>query len=216
MEQNNPNLPPSSFCRAGCGFYGNDSFEGHCSKCYKDVIKRKQSSSPVGSAGRASPSMSGMSGISPGDREVMNSMSQTLARTNLGSTMEAGSTSSSSSSLSSPSTTPSVETATPTISVPSVDKDKEKEDEATGGAEVKDCSGTSPADGAKDKKKKNRCHSCKKKVGLTGFLCRCGGLFCSLHRYSDKHECTFNYKEMAQEQIRKNNPVIVGEKVQKI
>merc|ERR1719232_207314 len=33
---------------------------------------------------------------------------------------------------------------------------------------------------------------CKKKVGLTGFTCRCGGLFCSIHRYSDKHECKFD------------------------
>ena len=44
------------------------------------------------------------------------------------------------------------------------------------------------------KKKKNRCGACKKKVGLTGFTCRCGGLFCSIHRYSDKHECGFDYK----------------------
>merc|ERR1719427_571510 len=32
------------------------------------------------------------------------------------------------------------------------------------------------------------------KVGMTGFTCRCGGLFCSIHRYSDKHECGFDYK----------------------
>merc|ERR1712012_1503986 len=34
----------------------------------------------------------------------------------------------------------------------------------------------------------------EKKVGLTGFTCRCGGLFCSIHRYSDKHDCNFDYK----------------------
>ena len=39
-----------------------------------------------------------------------------------------------------------------------------------------------------------RCASCKKKLGLTGFTCRCGGLFCSIHRYSDKHTCDFDYK----------------------
>jgi len=66
------------------------------------------------------------------------------------------------------------------------------------------------------KSKKNRCGTCNKKVGLTGFPCRCGGLFCSLHRYSDTHTCTFNYKEQAQEDIRKNNPVVVGEKIKKI
>ena len=53
-------------------------------------------------------------------------------------------------------------------------------------------------------------------VSVAGFKCRCGGLFCSAHRYSDMHECTFDYKEMAQEQIRKNNPVVVGQKVEKI
>ena len=25
-------------------------------------------------------------------------------------------------------------------------------------------------------------------------FCRCGGLFCSIHRYSDKHQCDFDYK----------------------
>lgn len=66
------------------------------------------------------------------------------------------------------------------------------------------------------KKKKNRCAVCRKKVGLTGFECRCGGLFCSVHRYSDKHDCKFDYREMGAQEIRRNNPVVVGEKVQKI
>lgn len=51
---------------------------------------------------------------------------------------------------------------------------------------------------------------------LPGFECRCGGLFCAVHRYSDKHDCKFNYKEMGAQEIRRNNPVVVGEKVQKI
>merc|ERR1711928_187947 len=54
------------------------------------------------------------------------------------------------------------------------------------------------------------------KVGLTGFECRCGGLYCSVHRYSDKHECSFNYRELGAEEIRRNNPVVVGQKIQKI
>merc|ERR1719320_2109197 len=65
-------------------------------------------------------------------------------------------------------------------------------------------------------KKKNRCLSCKKKVGLTGFTCRCGGLFCSIHRYSDKHECSFDYKALGAEEISKSNPVAVAQKVKKI
>ncbi|CAG0880574.1 unnamed protein product [Cyprideis torosa] len=67
-----------------------------------------------------------------------------------------------------------------------------------------------------ERKKRNRCGVCKKRVGLTGFGCRCGGLFCAVHRYSDKHECSFDYKTHGAEEIRKNNPVVVGEKIQHI
>jgi len=66
------------------------------------------------------------------------------------------------------------------------------------------------------KKKKNRCFVCKKKLGLTGFSCRCGQLFCGIHRYTDKHECTFDYKAMGEKEISEANPVIVAQKLNKI
>uniref|UniRef100_A0A0K8TPX9 Putative an1-type zinc finger protein 6-like isoform x2 n=1 Tax=Tabanus bromius TaxID=304241 RepID=A0A0K8TPX9_TABBR len=66
------------------------------------------------------------------------------------------------------------------------------------------------------KSKSNRCAMCRKKVGLTGFECRCGSLYCAVHRYSDKHNCTFDYREHGAQEIRRNNPVVVGEKIQKI
>lgn len=65
-------------------------------------------------------------------------------------------------------------------------------------------------------KKANRCHMCKKKVGLTGFTCRCGGLYCGEHRYDQAHDCSFDYKTMEREEIRKNNPVVVSDKIQRI
>ncbi|XP_025775732.1 AN1-type zinc finger protein 6 isoform X3 [Puma concolor] len=68
----------------------------------------------------------------------------------------------------------------------------------------------------KPKQKKNRCFMCRKKVGLTGFECRCGHVYCGVHRYSDVHNCSYNYKADAAEKIRKENPVVVGEKIQKI
>jgi len=51
---------------------------------------------------------------------------------------------------------------------------------------------------------------------ILGFQCRCGGLYCAVHRYSDKHNCTFDYREHGAQEIRRNNPVVVGEKIQKI
>ncbi|EXC20893.1 Zinc finger A20 and AN1 domain-containing stress-associated protein 4 [Morus notabilis] len=41
---------------------------------------------------------------------------------------------------------------------------------------------------------KNRCKSCNKKVGLTGFNCRCGNLFCGRHRLPEAHACNVDYK----------------------
>ncbi|KAL5975120.1 hypothetical protein ACLOJK_031799 [Asimina triloba] len=62
----------------------------------------------------------------------------------------------------------------------------------------------------------NRCGMCRKRVGLTGFKCRCGQTFCSLHRYSDKHGCSFDYKGAGQDAISKANPVVKAEKIEKI
>ncbi|EFO92495.1 hypothetical protein CRE_14283 [Caenorhabditis remanei] len=49
-----------------------------------------------------------------------------------------------------------------------------------------------------------------------GFSCRCGGLYCGDHRYDQAHNCQFDYKTMERETIRKNNPVVVSDKVQRI
>lgn len=69
---------------------------------------------------------------------------------------------------------------------------------------------------AKPKEGPSRCSSCKKRVGLTGFKCRCGNLYCASHRYSDKHNCPFDYRTAARDAIIKANPVIKAEKLDKI
>ncbi|KAI6691989.1 hypothetical protein NL676_019699 [Syzygium grande] len=62
----------------------------------------------------------------------------------------------------------------------------------------------------------NRCGFCRKRVGLTGFKCKCGEMFCSVHRYSDKHDCMFNYKSAGRDAIAKANPVVKADKIEKI
>lgn len=69
---------------------------------------------------------------------------------------------------------------------------------------------------AKPKEGPKRCNSCNKRVGLTGFNCRCGNLFCAVHRYSDKHGCPFDYRTAARDAIAKANPVVKAEKLDKI
>lgn len=65
------------------------------------------------------------------------------------------------------------------------------------------------------KPKKKRCGVCKKKIGLTGFECRCGLMFCPIHRYADQHGCTFDYAKAGKDQLRKDNPVVQDDKIVK-
>lgn len=199
----------SSLCRSGCGFYGSPATDGLCSKCYKDALKRKQS---------APPSTNITSCSSPGACSLGSSESLAVA--------------------SSPATDTLLNTAIPTIlaasnqdppntntNLNSTDTSQEASTSGAGGPSGTNGNETAGADltasqdedQQKDpKKKKNRCTLCRKKVGLTGFECRCGGLFCSAHRYSDEHNCTFDYKGMGAQEIRRNNPLVVGKKVHKI
>lgn len=38
------------------------------------------------------------------------------------------------------------------------------------------------------------CLKCNQRVGLLGFICNCGGVYCGLHRLAEDHLCTFDYK----------------------
>ena len=49
--------------------------------------------------------------------------------------------------------------------------------------------------------KKVKCSFCKKKTGLINFTCKCGGIFCSMHRYTHSHNC--KYKEEKQKEVKK-------------
>lgn len=63
----------------------------------------------------------------------------------------------------------------------------------------------------------NKCWICNVKIGLTGIKCGgCEYVFCSKHRYPEKHECSFDYKSRHQLQLFKNNPIIIAEKITKI
>ncbi|GLT37060.1 hypothetical protein SLA2020_113980 [Shorea laevis] len=69
---------------------------------------------------------------------------------------------------------------------------------------------------AVEKKVVNRCSGCQKRVGLTGFRCRCGELFCGEHRYSDRHDCSYDYKAAGREAISRENPVVKAAKIIKV
>ncbi|CAO1432206.1 unnamed protein product [Diamesa serratosioi] len=193
MEGESNSIP---MCRSGCGFFGNPSQDGLCSVCFKDALRKKQTP-PVSNTPVSASSPVG---------NLMNNTAVSQSYSNI----------SSSPDITTNTAQPTVQTLLHNISADLI-KDKLLPND-----ESADCTaGTSNDDDDKDsdkdaKKKKNRCVTCRKKVGLTGFECRCGGLYCAIHRYSDKHECSFDYREHGAAEIRRNNPVVVGEKIQKI
>lgn len=59
---------------------------------------------------------------------------------------------------------------------------------------------------ARRQKNTTRCYLCNKKTGLTGFLCRCGYVFCATHRHAEDHVCTFDHKAQARQLLAEQNP----------
>ncbi|GMI80904.1 hypothetical protein like AT2G36320 [Hibiscus trionum] len=73
-----------------------------------------------------------------------------------------------------------------------------------------------PAAEQRQQQQPNRCMVCRKRVGLTGFKCKCGITFCGSHRYPENHGCKFDFKKAGREEIARANPLIKAEKLVKI
>lgn len=48
----------------------------------------------------------------------------------------------------------------------------------------------------------SRCATCTRKVGLFGYNCKCGKVFCAQHHLPEEHPCTFNYREEATKKLK--------------
>ncbi|XP_028812184.1 AN1-type zinc finger protein 6 isoform X1 [Denticeps clupeoides] len=208
QETNQTQVP--MLCATGCGFYGNPRTNGMCSVCYKDFLQRQNSS------GRASPPVAS-SGVSSFGESLPTHCSDNHTVEVSSAFIQSATSVGQSSAASSPALLSQAQVARCEPGESAAAKAVPKPDEPQVSAEVSQSSVENQEKlDEKPKPKKNRCFTCRKKVGLTGFDCRCGNLFCGVHRYSDIHNCTFDYKADAAERIRKENPVVVGEKIQKI
>jgi predicted nucleic acid binding AN1-type Zn finger protein len=73
--------------------------------------------------------------------------------------------------------------------------------------------GTPGVNASPAKKKAPRCAQCSTKVGLSGFKCKCGGLYCASHRYHDAHNCDYPHQEEERKRLAAANPVVAAAKI---
>ncbi|KAL3070911.1 hypothetical protein niasHS_017036 [Heterodera schachtii] len=207
QQQNTP------LCRANCGFYGSPATEDMCSKCFKDMIKRKQET------GNTAPSTTAAATTAANkttETLPVDAVVAALAASGGGATEQHRSTSSPENAITglSASSGTTASTSHPGMLSCSAATTTTEATNNTNAA-------PSPAPGqqqedTQQKKKPNRCGMCNKRVGLTGFECRCGGLFCGEHRYDSAHNCTFDYKTAGREELRAKHPQVITDKIERI
>uniref|UniRef100_A0A6T8BBK0 AN1-type domain-containing protein n=1 Tax=Cryptomonas curvata TaxID=233186 RepID=A0A6T8BBK0_9CRYP len=189
----------SSLCAGGCGFFGSAPLNNMCSVCFKRSFGEDEFKLRLQSSAAPSPAPSSPSQTAAPESALNPAVALDLASTATACAVLAEGVSSATSKMS--------ETFFdfPAVVAQSTTSDQ-RADAASAGGEV-----DTPA--AKPAKTTNRCTTCSRKVGLTGFGCRCGGTFCSTHRYSDRHECSFDYKAAGRDALTAANPVVIAERV---
>lgn len=204
-------------CSTGCGFWGNPLNMNLCSKCYKDFLAAKEKECQRADTVMETASVHEQVNESEEQREAMDMDDAVQPNTSCAPE-----------SIAAPAVPTTISEESPQVAQTGAEELNKIEDEAKAiiascASPPTVCEGVCVRIASDDEEKerkiqknKSRCMACNKKIGLTGFKCKCGYFFCSTHRYSDSHNCDFDYKAAGRAEIAKANPLVVADKVERI
>ncbi|KAM9356267.1 AN1-type zinc finger protein 3 homolog [Pholidichthys leucotaenia] len=193
-ERSKSTLPP----RCPCGFWGSSKTMNLCSKCFADVQKKQpgedctpkpiqstgSSQSPVFSSEMSSSSSRSSSLLAPSGSEQQSTEESSCA---FSSTREGvSSTETAQGTLCTPTKRPR-ESASSTENEATPEKRARTEEKEGSGEETH---------GTPKQKNRRRCYRCNSKLELVQQelgSCRCGYVFCMLHRLPEQHDCLFDH-----------------------
>ncbi|XP_056463922.1 AN1-type zinc finger protein 3-like isoform X1 [Gadus chalcogrammus] len=197
--------PPSTAIppRCPCGFWGSGKTLNRCSKCFADVQKKETDEEcPPKSAPGTSNNQSDVF-CNESNSNLGQSLTSTATPSEEAPLSEAGTTSHAGEAFS------STETALGTLSPPTKrpsDSASQSEGEYSPEkrarlrelpAEPSSSSSSSSASSSSSKQRgRRRCHRCHAKLELVQLelgSCRCGHVFCMLHRLPEQHHCLFDH-----------------------
>ncbi|XP_041792856.1 AN1-type zinc finger protein 3-like isoform X2 [Chelmon rostratus] len=199
-------IPP----RCPCGFWGSSKTMNLCSKCFADIQKKQPDDD-------CAPKASSSSSSSQADifcNETNSSISQSLmSMPNTSEDPLPGETGASSPAAQDASSTDAVFTSLSTPTKRSFESASESEsdvspekrarvgevpegEKSSSSSSSLSASSSSSSRSSSKQRSRKRCHRCQTKLELVQQelgSCRCGYVFCMLHRLPEQHECLFDH-----------------------
>ncbi|XP_072266107.1 AN1-type zinc finger protein 3 [Pyxicephalus adspersus] len=190
-----PSLPP----RCPCGFWGSSKTMNLCSKCFADFQKKQPDDDTAPSTS------SSQSDLFPS--EINSDNGNTSISSQSSSSSQTLSTDLNVASCSQEECGPCTDTVHVSLTTPtkrSCDTDSQSEDEPSPMKRPRLLdSGEGPGNNRPKQKSRRRCYRCQIKLELVQQelgSCRCGYVFCMLHRLPEQHDCTFDHMGRGREE----------------